>query len=177
MSILDRFFMKKSKEPEFADIKFRLYRDFYDNFTIEYPEKWKYDPPVIMDGGSYAVVFHSNKSNAHFRLGVESILPMKFELKKYAVKEIEDPSAGVFSKACKSKFRKYKCFETDYLYEHEGNNYIGEKKIFQTEDKVFSIFYTYPKKEKEKLKKVFNYMSKTLVIKPSKTKIFKGSGR
>jgi len=173
MSILDKIFGKKSKEPEFIDIKFKIYRDFYDNYTIEYPEKWKYDPPVIIDEGAYAVVFHSNKSHAHFRLGVESTLPPKFDLKAYAVKEIEDPSAGVFSKACKSRFRKYRCFETNYEYEHEGGKYKGEKMIFETEDKVFSIFYTYPEKEREKLKKVFNYMSKSLVIKPSKTKIFK----
>ena len=173
MSVIDSILGKKSKEPEFIDVKFKLYRDFYDNFTIEYPEDWKYDPSVIMDAGGYAVVFHSNKSYAHFRLGVETVMPL--DLKEYAVKEIEDPSAGVFSKACKTKFRKYRCFETDYIYEHDGNEYVGEKKIFQSEDKVFSIFYTYPEKEREKLKKVFNYMSKSLVIKPSKTKIFKGS--
>jgi len=173
MSIIDRLLGRKKAEAEFYKVKFKTYSDFYGNFAVDYPKEWKYDPSVIIDEDSYAVVFHSGKTEAHFRVGVDFNLPVKFDLKEHAKKEIEDPSAGVYSKACKSKFRKYKCFETDYEYEHEGKAYIGEKKIFQTEDKVFSVFYTYPADEKENMRKIFNHMVKSLVIYPSKTKLFK----
>jgi len=175
MSIDDgikEFLGKKLREPELKKIKFEVYKDYYGHFSMFYPKDWKYDPPIVVDQGSYAVVFHSNKSRATFRVEVSTILPLKFDFKKYAKDEIEGPSAGVISKACKSKFREYSCFSTNYEYESE-EKFIGEKIIFYTGDRIFSIFYTYPEKEGKNLKKVFKYMMESLIINPAKTKIFK----
>jgi len=175
MSMLDRirgFFRRKPKEPVLEEMKFRKYEDFYGHFSMFYPEKWRYDPPVVVDEGAYAVVFHSNKSRANFRVEVQTILPLKFDFRAHAKGEIEKPSAGVVSKACKSKFGKHPCFRTDYEYESDGRRFIGRKMLFYTGDRVFSIFYTYPVEE-ENLVKTFQYMADSLVIRPAKTKIFK----
>ena len=175
MSIKDsimNIFRKKPREPSLEEVKFKRYEDYYGHFSIFHPKKWKYDPSVVIDEGAYAVVFHSNKSEALFRIGVETILPLKFDFAKYAKEEIEKPSSGMVSKACRAKFRKYPCYKTDYKYESEGKRYRGEKLIFYTGDRVFSIFYTYPAEEKN-LRKIFKYMAESLQINPAKTKIFK----
>lgn len=178
MSILDsikNLFSKKPKEPEFEGVKFKNYEDYYGHFSIFYPKEWRYDPSVVVDEGGYAVVFHSNKTDSNFRVGVETILPLKFDFRKYAKKEIEKPSAGIVSKACKSKFRKYPCYGTNYEYEGGGKKFSGKKMIFYTGDRIFTIFYTYPEEEKKNIDKIFKYMTESLIIHPAKTKIFKGA--
>jgi hypothetical protein len=170
MSILDFF---KKKEPEFEDVKFKDYRDYYGHFHMFYPKDWKYDPPVVVDKGGYAVVFHSDKTNSQLRVGVETILPLRFDFGRYAKDEIEKSSAGIVSKAHKSKFGKYVCFRTDYEYESEGKEFIGAKILFYTGDRVFSVFYTYPKEERKNIEKILKYMAESIVVHPAKTKIFK----
>ncbi len=170
---IKKLFGKKPKEPEFDDVKFTNYNDYYGHFSVFYPKGWKYDPSVVIDEGGYAVVFHSNKSESHFRIGVETILPLKFDFRKYAKEEIEKSSAGIVSKACKSEFGKYQCFKTRYGYESEGKKYRGKKLLFYTGDRVFLIFYTYPEEEKKNIEKIFKYMAESLIIHPAKTKIFK----
>ena len=169
MSILD--FLRK-KEPKFEDIKFENYNDYHGHFSVFYPKGWKYDPPVVIENGGYAVVFHSNKTQSQFRIGVETILPLKFDFEKYAKKEIEQSSAGIVSKAKNSKFREYECYNTDYEYESEGRPYKGEQLIFYTGDRIFSVFYTYPKTG-ENIEKILRYMLESIRINPAKTKIFK----
>lgn len=176
MSIVESikgFFRRKPKEPVLEDVKFSNYVDFHGHFTIFYPVKWKYDPPVVVDQGMYAVVFHSDKSQASFRVEVSTILPLEFDLRKYAKNEIEKPSAGVVAKAYKSKFANYPCYQADYEYESGGRTFIGKKMIFYTGDRVFSIFYTCPAEEAVNLKKIFSYMADSIMIRPAKTKIFK----
>ncbi len=176
MSISEKiknFFRKKPKEPEFENVKFQNYKDYYGHFSIFYPKDWKYDPPIVMDEGGYAIVFHSNKTSSQFRVGVETVLPLKFDFSKYAKEEIEKSSAGIVSKARKSKFREHQCFRTDYEYESEGKNFLGEKLLFYTGDRVFSIFYTYPEEERKNIEKILKYMAESLIIHPAKTKIFK----
>ncbi len=175
MSVLDsirRFFRKKPREPEFDKVKFRKYDDYYGHFSVLYPKDWWYDPSVVVDEGGYAVVFHSNRSKSNFRIGVETVLPLKFDFRGYAKKEIEGPSSGIVSKACSSRFRKYRCYRTDYVYESGGEKFVGERIIFYTGDRVFSIFYTHPAEEKN-LKKTIEYMIESIAIRPAKTKIFK----
>ncbi len=169
MSILDFF---RKKEPEFESVKFENYEDCYGHFSVFYPKGWKYDPSVVVESGGYAVVFHSDKTQSQFRIGVETILPLEFDFRKYAKNEIEKSSAGIVSKARKSKFRGYECYRTDYEYESEGAGYRGEKLIFYTGDRVFSVFYTHPVKEKN-IGKILKYMIESIKINPAKTKIFK----
>ncbi|GEM_PF-1031398 len=174
-SLLDavkNIFKYKQREPEFEKTHFKNYDDFYGHFSIFYPKDWKYDPPVVVDEGGYAVVFHSKRSNSQIRIGVETIIPLKFNFKKYAKNEIESSSSGMIAKACPSKFMGYPCFTATYWYENKGRTFAGKRFIFYTGDRIFSIFYTYPAEEKN-LEKTFSYICDSLIILPAKTKIFK----
>ncbi|NYZ77127.1 hypothetical protein H0O02_02310 [Candidatus Micrarchaeota archaeon] len=175
MSILDgirTMLGRKAAEPEFDKMHFKNYDDFYGHFSMFYPKDWSYDPPVVIDEGGYAVVFHSGKSRSQFRVGVETILPMEFNFRKYAKNEIESSSSGMVAKACSSKFGKHPCFTAAYEYESEGRKYVGKRILIYTGERIFSIFYTHPADEKS-LEGIFLYMTDSLAIRSAKTKIFK----
>lgn len=169
---ITNLFKRKPREPEFNKVCFNKYEDFYGNFSIFYPKDWRYDPSVIVDNGAYAIVFHSKRSRTQFRLGVETVLPLKFDFRKYAKKEIESSSSGMIATAKSTKFREYPCFTAIYEYESDGKKFLGKRLIFYTENRIFSIFYTYPQEE-DCLEAVFDYMKDSVTINPAKTKIFK----
>jgi len=158
-------------EPDFESIKFKKFEDSLQNFLVFYPEHWKFEDTTAIIDGEYTINFHSGKSDTHLIIDVKTRIPAGFNEKKFvksARDEIEKPSAGIVSKACKKKFGKYCSVATEYTYSKGNTEFRGEKTIFYTGDRVFSLFFICPVKEYDKLKKTFEYVKDSFTIKPKK---------
>jgi len=163
------FFSKD--EPDFEGTKFEKFEDLLQNFLIFYPQHWKFEETTAVIEGEYAINFHSSKSDTHLSIDIKTRLPVGFDEKKFvksAKDEIEKPSAGVISKACKGKFGKYCCVATDYRFSKGNKEFRGEKTIFFTGDRIFSLFFVCPVSQYDKLKKTFEYVKDSFTVKPQK---------
>jgi len=158
-------------EPDFEDTRFEKFEDSLQNFLFFYPGHWKFEETTAIIEGEYTINFHSRKSDTHLSIDVKTRLPAGFDEKKFiksAKDEIENPSAGVISKACKGKFGEHRCMATDYIYSKGNMQFRGEKTIFFTGDRVFSLFFTCPVSQYDRLKKTFAYVKDSFTIKPKK---------
>lgn len=171
MSIQDLISFFSREEPDFEHTKFERFEDSLQNFFLFYPEHWKFEQTTAVVDGEYTINFHSGKTDTTLRVSVKTRLPAGFDDKKFkksAKDEIEKPSAGIISKARSGKFREYPSVSTDYTYSKGNTSFRGEKIIFYTGGRVFSLFFICPVSQYDKLKKTFEYVKDSFIVKPKK---------
>lgn len=171
MKLSGLFSFLSREEPDFEHTEFQRFDDSLQNFMIFYPSHWRYDKTTAVIDGEYTIYFRSGKTGTTLSISVKTTLPLGFDVKKFresAKDEIEKPSAGVVSKACAGKFKEQSCMSTDYIYSRGSSKFRGEKIIFFTGDRVFSILFICPVSQYDKLKKTFEYVKDSFTVKPKK---------
>ncbi|MBD3210781.1 hypothetical protein GF318_05350 [Candidatus Micrarchaeota archaeon] len=143
-------------------VVFSRFMDPLGNFEIFYPKKWKFDRDIAVVEGKYTVQFESKKST--FTISVDASLPLDFDFRKYAKKELESPTAGILATARKTTFRGMPAFKREYSYYSEGREYFGGGVMFYNGDIVVSLSWSAPEKDREKQEAIFSHMIDRLVV-------------
>jgi hypothetical protein len=159
------------EEPDFEHTNFEKFEDSLQNFQMFYPCHWKYEKNTAIIEGAYAINFSSTKSRATLRVEVDTRLPFGFSSKKfeqYAKDEIEKPTAGIISTACKMNLTPYECMGTKYEFTDGSNHMHGEKILFYTGDRIFSLLLICHAADYDRLKKTFAYVVDSFKVKPKK---------
>ncbi|MEM4166670.1 MAG: hypothetical protein QXX68_03270 [Candidatus Pacearchaeota archaeon] len=161
----------KPFEPPFEKTEFEKFEDALLNFQIFYPKHWSYEKETAVIDGAYAIIFHSTTSPASLRIEVNTKIPKcysKKDFRKYAKNEIEKPTAGVIANAKEQRINNYECIQTEYFFYDRGRKFYGKKIFIFVKDRIFSLFFICDEENHKNLKKTFDYIVDSLVIKPKK---------
>ncbi len=154
MGILDFIFNKKP-------LKYAKFRDSLGNFSIDYPEEWKFDKDIAVVDGQYTNSFHWK--DCSFTVSVDARIPEGFHFWRYAKAEFESPSAGIYAKAVKSEFRGMPAYTREYVYRSGNRDYFGGGVVFFTGRLVLVINWTAPQSKKCGMDIIFGHMLDSLV--------------
>ncbi|MEM4359632.1 MAG: hypothetical protein QXT45_03820 [Candidatus Bilamarchaeaceae archaeon] len=171
MSVLSFFRRFLPNEPAFENTDFREFEDSLHNFMMFYPKHWKFEKTTAIVEGAYNIIFDSSKSDTSLCISVDMRPPYAFTEKKFlafAKREIEKPSAGIVTTAKRSRFKSYPAMTTTYTFLKGQTEMFGERIIFYTGDRIFSILFLCPLSQHDKLKKTFEYIKDSITIKPKK---------
>lgn len=143
-------------------IIFTKFTDPLGNFEIFYPKKWKFDRDIAVVDGRYGVTFESG--DHHFTVSVDASIPKKFDFRKYAKKELESPESGIIASIKERAFRGMDAYEREYCFTSGRKDFFGGGLMFFTGNAVFSLSWSAPEKEREKMEAVFKHMLEKLTI-------------
>lgn len=152
--LLSRFLSLFRKHEQ----RFKLFMDGLNNFEIGYPEGWKYDENIAVVDGKYTISFRSGQRS--FTIAVDAKLPPKFNFARY-VRSETGPSSGICADTNKTSFHGKPAFKREYVFMSGGRRHFGGCIMFHTMDKVFSLSWDAPEKEREEMEKVFGRMLKS----------------
>jgi len=157
---LDKIFslFKRKEKPA----KFVIFTDPMDNFKINYLENWKFDRDIAVVEGRYTIPFESKNKN--FIVSIDTNIPKNFDFAEYAKSELEGAKSGIFTPIRKGNFRKMPAYIRNYSYTTRQGEYFGGGIMFFTGRVVFSILWSGPNQEKEKLEPIFAKMLESIVI-------------
>lgn len=148
--ILSAFFPREER------IVFTVFRDPLCNFEIYHPKGWKYDKNIAVVDGKYTVSFASRDNQ--FTIAVDASLPAGFDFNKYAKAELESPESGIHASIKKQRFRGMPAYRREYSYSSGGKDYFGGGLMFFTGKAVFSLSWSAPEADREKMEAVFGHM-------------------
>jgi hypothetical protein len=157
LSFLESLLGKGRKSP-----KFFIFTDPLGNFEISYPKGWRFDRDIAVVSGKYTISFSSRDST--LTISLDTAVPAKFDFAKYAKKELESPSSGIYTKMRRSTFRDMAAYRREYSYESGGEEFFGGGVMFNTGSSIFSISWGGPEKERNDLLPLINHMLSSLVI-------------
>lgn len=143
------------RKPE---LRFKPFMDGLNNFEILYPEGWRYDENIAVVDGKYTISFRSGQRS--FTIAVDARLPAKFNFARY-VRSETGPSSGICADTKKTSFQGKPAFKREYMLMSGGSRHFGGCLMFHTMDKVFSLSWDAPEKEREEMEKAFERMRKS----------------
>jgi hypothetical protein len=161
-SILDRIkdALGLSEKPQ----SYVRFRDNLGNFELFYPGGWKYDEDIAVIDGKYTISFQSPDGLSQFTVSVDAQLAEDFKFAEYEKAELESPESGIFATVKKTKFQEMEAYERGFNYSSGGRKFFGGGVMFYTGQSVFSVSWTSPELQKEKVMPLFLHMLKTLSV-------------
>jgi len=138
-------------------LRFKPFLDGLNNFEISYPEGWKYDKDIAVVDGKYTISFRSGDGQKSFTIAVDAKLPMKFNFAEY-VRSESGPSSGICADMKKTSFHDMPAFKREYMLMSGGSKHFGGCLMFHTLEKVFSLSWSAPEKDREGMEKIFDRM-------------------
>lgn len=145
-----------------APLRFALFSDPLGNFSVGYPEGWKFDRDIPVMEGKYAVTFESKV--AVFTIAVDAALRPGFDFDSYAKNQLESPASGIYANAKKTSFRGMKAYERSYSYDTGGRRHFRHEMMFASGRAVFWIAYGAPETERKQYERIFRRMLDSLVL-------------
>jgi hypothetical protein len=145
-------------------VKFIRFRDPLGNFEMFFPDYWKFDEDVAVMEGKYTISFYSPSGKETFNIAVDARLEENLDFDKYAHKELESPYSGVIADLQKREFRGMPAFWREYSLESQGEDYFGGGVMFYTGRSIFSLSWSAPEKERDRLEGLFKHILKTLTV-------------
>jgi hypothetical protein len=154
--------MLKSLFSRDQTVVFTRFTDPLANFDIFYPKRWRFDRDVAVVDGKYSISFEGGDSR--FSVSVDVSIPAGFDFDSYAKKELESPTSGIIATVRKKMFRGMPAYKREFSYSSGSKDFFGGGLMFFTGDSVFSLYWTAPKKDKEKQEAIFEHMVQRLSI-------------
>lgn len=153
-----RRFLGIGKKP----LGYARFQDPLGDFEISYPKDWRYDRDIAVVDGKYSVSFES--SEATFTINVDTSIPVKFDFRRFAKKELEGPESGIYAKMEKAQFRKMPAYKRGYSFCSGGKDYFGGGLMFFTGKAVFSISWSAPCRKEEEYQAIFDHMVGSIAL-------------
>jgi len=141
--------------------------DWQGNFEIVYPKSWRYDKDIAVVDGKYTICFLSPDGLCQFTVSVDALLKKGFRFAGYAKCELESPTSGIYTKMKGSVFKSMPAYRREYRYSSGSRRFFGGGVMFFTGEMVFSISWSAPENQKERLTGMFEHMLKALEVKKS----------
>jgi hypothetical protein len=156
--------LKRALGLQERPVSFLRFQDSSGNFELYYPMGWRFDHDIMIEDARYTISFSSPDSCSTFTVAVDANLPEKFNFARYAKKELESPTSGIYTTAKRGKFHGMPAYERQYGYTSGGRRYAGGGVMFCTGNVVFSLSWGAPIARDGKRDAIFKHMMESFMV-------------
>lgn len=140
---ISNLFRKKEGSKEFVD--------GLGNFSLTYPQDWKYDPEIAYYDGKYSICFEG-KGGTKFCVSIENSRNIDFE--KMAIKRLGEPESGPIGEIKKAKFNDFNCVQKTFHYQQGKMQIMGKIILLMKNNKSIEIAEYYQEGNEEQMKMI-----------------------